>query len=200
MSSDRKLDSEAVRAAKEFLLGPSGEPGHNRGRRGVQRRGGQARAPESPVPAPPPAPPTEIPIPAQRPWLELAAPDIRRTDSGWRARCIHTRGVDARHVSDARYGGYLGSFIAALEARDRFYRERGLPIPWEIEAIVDGERIAPEVVRRKRSVVVRWQDQEHVVTGDDAQEIATEIALDLFVEFLGSLQAEGPVGSEISIR
>jgi hypothetical protein len=93
-------------------------------------------------------------------------------------------------VNDARYGGYVGSFIAALEVRDGFYRERGMPIPGDVEAVFDGERVAPEIVRRKRSIVVRWQGQEHVVTGEDAEEIATEIALDLFVEFLGTLQVQ----------
>lgn len=91
-------------------------------------------------------------------------------------------------VNDERHGGYVGSFIAALDIRDRFYRERAIPIPWQIEAIVDGERLAPEVVTGKRSIVVCWQGQEHVVTGDDAEEIATEIALDLFVEFLDNLR------------
>jgi len=32
--------------------------------------------------------------------------------------------------------------------------------------------------------------QEHVVTGADALEIATEIALDLFVEYLDELQRQ----------
>jgi hypothetical protein len=37
--------------------------------------------------------------------------------------------------------------------------------------------------------VVHWQGQQHVVTGHDAEEIATEIALDLFVEFLDNLRS-----------
>jgi len=192
MSADRKLDSEAVRTAQEFLLGRSTRPGRAPERRGdVARRAPQTRAPEA-GPASAPAPPYDVPLPSATPWLELTAPDIRRTDSGWRARCIHSRGVDSRHVNDVRYGGYVGSFIAALDVRDRFYRERGMAIPAEIEAVLDGERMAPEIVRRKRSLVVRWQGQEHVVSGDDAEEIATELALDLFVEFLGSLQPQAP--------
>lgn len=193
MSSDRKLDHEAVRTAQEFLLGRSVRPGRAPERRGdAVRKARPTRAPEPYEPSSAPTPPADTPLPSETPWLELTAPDIRRTDSGWRARCIHTRGVDSRHVNDARYGGYVGSFIAALDARDRFYRERGMAIPWEIEAVLDGERIAPEIVRRKRSIVVRWQGQEHVVSGDDAEEIATELALDLFVEFLGALQPQAP--------
>jgi hypothetical protein len=56
--------------------------------------------------------------------IELSATDIRRTSSGWRARCIHKRGI-----------------------------------PWEIEAIVDGVRVAPEVEQTGRRFVVRWQDR-----------------------------------------
>ncbi len=126
--------------------------------------------------------------PSEPPRLELSAPDIRRAVAGWRARCIHKRGVDSRHVKDTRYGGYVGSFIRALDFRDGFHRERGLPIPREIAAVVDGKRVAPEVFKREQSLVVRWQGQEHEVTGDDAEEIATEIALDLFVEFLDTFR------------
>lgn len=173
---DRKVDEEALKAAKDFLLGRTGNEPRARDRRGA--------APASTT-IPSPAPPAE-PEPAR---LELSAPDVSRVAGGWRARCIHKRGVDSRHVNDARYGGYIGSFIEAIEVRDRFYRERGMQIPWRVEAVVDGERVAPEVRREKRSTVVSWQGEEHVVTGNDADEIATEIALDLFVEFLGTLQA-----------
>ncbi len=124
------------------------------------------------------------------PNVRVDSPNLPDSQSPcWRARCIHTRGVDSRHVTDARHGGYIGSFIRALDFRDEFHRKRGVPIPREIAAVVDGKRVAPEVVRRRRAVVVRWQGQEHVVTGDDAEEIATEIvALDLFVEFLTSFR------------
>lgn len=184
MTSKRKLDKDAVQAAREFLLGRSAESDATPGRRNRAVSSDEsARTSESSgvaLTAP------EVSSPASR--LELSAPHIRRTASGWRARCIHQRGVDSRHVNDARYGGYIGSFLEALDVRDRFFRERGLPIPWEIEAVLDGERVAPEIVRRKRSIVVRWQGQEHEVSGADAEEIATEIALDLFVEFLNALQ------------
>lgn len=180
-SSGPKLDEEAVRAAKDFLLG--------RTPAGNNRSGASAPMSEPPAPAVPASPPSSPgPGPAR---LELSATDIRRTESGWRARCIHKRGVDSRHVNDARYGGYVKSFIEAIDVRDRFCRERGMPIPWEVEAIVDGVRVAPEVERKGRSIVVRWQGQEHVVTGEDAEEIATEIALDLFVEYLGDIQSPG---------
>lgn len=167
--SERELDRKAVQAVRKFLV--------------VRSR--ETSAPD--VRADPPASP-DTQSPCEPPRLELSAPHIRRAPAGWRARCIHTKGVDSRHVNDARYGGYVGSFIRALDFRDGFHRQRGLPIPWEIAAIVDGKRVAPEVVRTGRALIVRWQGQEHVVTGEDAEEIATEIALDLFVEFLDTFR------------
>jgi hypothetical protein len=182
-----KLDEEALEAARAFLLGKPRLP-ESRGTTGREPPKAMAleARPTAPVisESPPPSLGSE-PTP-----IELSATDIRRTSSGWRARCIHKRGVDSRHVNDARYGGYVKSFIEAMDVRDRFCRGRGLPIPWEIEAIVDGVRVAPEVEQTGRRFVVRWQGQEHVVTGADAQEIATEIALDLFVEYLDELQRQ----------
>jgi hypothetical protein len=170
-----KLDEAAVAAAKEFLLGRTWARDR---RTGANDRGERTQTSEPFTPAAPEPPPETGPT------LELSATDIRRTDTGWRARCIHKRGVDSRHVNDARYGGYVKSFIEAIDVRDRFCRNRGVPIPWEIEAVVDGDRVAPEVVRQGNKFVVRWQGQEHEVTGADAEEIATEVALDLFVEYL----------------
>lgn len=179
--SERELDKKAVQAVRELLVVRSRETS------APDVRGVPAESPDSQSPCEPPR-------------LELSAPDIRRAPAGWRARCIHKRGVDSRHVKDARYGGYVGSFIRALDFRDRFHRERGVPIPWEIAAVVDGKRVAPEVVWRRRALVVRWQGQEHVVSGE-----ADEIALDLFVEHLDTFRdyragatsppAVGPKGS-----
>lgn len=184
---------EAVRAARAVLFGRAAEPSTtSEGRESAARK--PTRNSEIFDFAAPAAGPAETPAESEPAPLELSAPDIRRTASGWRARCIHSRGVDSRHVYDARYGYYVGSFIEALDVRDRFYRERGMPIPWQIEAIVDGVRIAPEVVQREGAIVVRWQGQEHVVTGADAEEIATEIALDLFVEYLDGLRPEASAG------
>lgn len=181
---------EALRAAREFLFGDATEhAGADSKDRAVRKPVGIGETAEGTSTASEGSDPGSECGPSS---LELSAPDIRRTASGWRARCIHPRGVDSRHVNDARYGFYVGSFIEAVDVRDRFYRDRGIPIPWQIEAVVDGVHIAPEVVRRKRSIIVRWQGQEHVVTGKDAEEIATEIALDLFVELIDSLRPEAP--------
>ena len=177
-----KLDEKALEAAKAFLLGRASAPQTDEAAMTAK-----AKTAQSPVAVPSAA---ALPEPSfsEPAGLELSAADIRRTTSGWRARCIHKRGVDSRHVQDARYGGYIKSFLQAIDIRDQFCRARGIPIPWQIEAIVDGARVAPEVVRPGRKLLVRWQGQEHVVTGNDAEEIATEIALDLFVEYLNGLQ------------
>lgn len=176
-----KLDQKALEAAKAYLLGRASPPQSGEAAATAKAKTAQSSVTVSVAALPEPS----FSEPA---GLELSAADIRRTASGWRARCIHKRGVDSRHVQDARYGGYIKSFLQAIDTRDQFYRARGMPIPWQIEAIVDGVRVAPEVARSGRKLLVQWQGQEHVVTGTDAEEIATEIALDLFVEYLNGLQ------------
>lgn len=184
-----KLDQKALEAAKAYLLGRASPPQSDEAAATAKAKAAPSSVTVSSVAA---LPEPSFSEPAR---LELSAADIRRTASGWRARCIHKRGVDSRHVQDARYGGYIKSFLQAIDIRDQFCRARGLPIPWQIEAIVDGVRVAPEVVRSGRKLLVQWQGQEHVVTGTDAEEIATEIALDLFVEYLDGLQLRAALDS-----
>ena len=185
MTRDRDLDPESLRAARSFLLDRTERrQAKDEGDKQLaamleeQRRrlDGITAEPEAPEPAPE----------ARR--VELTADRIRRVKGGWRASCRHRRGVDARFVSDERYGGYLRSFIEAIDVRDRFHRDRRVALPTEIAAIVEGERVAPDFERADEDhVVVRFRGEEHEVEGDDALEIAIEIALDLFVEYLWTL-------------
>ena len=197
MKRDRDLDQESLEAARSFLLDRTERrQAKDEGDKQLaamleeQRRrlDGITAEPETPEPVPE----------ARR--VELTADRIRRVKGGWRASCRHRRGVDARFVSDERYGGYVRSFIEAIDVRDRFHRDRRVPLPTAIAAIVDGETIAPEFAPAGDDrVVVRFRGEEHDVEGDDALEIAVEIALDLFVEYLWTLpEAQETLAAPVS--
>lgn len=195
---DTKLDPDSVRTARDFLLTDrrarwDESPHESVARRIAALREAKERGPYANLPAPAPtpepdaSPPGEPGQPPPAPEIVLSATGVRRAGTGWRASCVHRRGVDSRYVADTRYGGYVGAFLHALEIRDGFYRERRLPIPWEAAAVVDGRAAATELERDGERILVRWNGEEHEVTGDDAEEVATELALDLFVELVSTL-------------
>lgn len=203
------LDDASIRAAQQFLFGPSPVPADPpmtveppQRQDDVERRIAELLAAQNarlheineaqeevarrPIVLKPVA---ARPRAAARPReLVLRATGIHRAGNGWQVRCRGGGVMVSKYVADSRYDGYVGAFIEALDVRDELYGEHDLPIPPAIEAVVDGERVAPELLATRGGLAVRWRGKDYEVSGEDAEEIATEIALDVFVEYLQTLR------------